>query len=312
MKSISIILDKNREKIINLYNSNISIEKIAKEYNCSPNTIFKSLNKWQVKERNKIYNKGRLEGKDDQILSLYKNGKNCVYIAKELNVTRTAILYWGKKRGLNFSHIPNIIPKYNLNHKFFENIDNEDKAYILGLYFTDGIIKNNRFILGMCDLDVIEKVKNKLEYDGVIYLRKQKKDLHIIDISSPKAVEDLKRMGCVEKKSLILNFPYGYIPDHLMTHFIRGLFDGDGCIYFHKRAKKYYIDIVGTRSICEGCFHFLNIGSIRRAKNNFKNTYRWESQNSKDVKRFLNYIYKDATIYMNRKKVLADKCLKGY
>ena len=43
-------------------------------------------------------------------------------------------------------------------------------------------------------------------------------------------------MNCTQNKSLTLQFP-NFISDELMPHFIRGLFDGDGCIWNGKRKK---------------------------------------------------------------------------
>jgi hypothetical protein len=40
---------------------------------------------------------------------------------------------------------------------------------------------------------------------------------------------DLTRLGAVKNKSLILEFPQ-FITPKLLSHFIRGYFDGDGCI----------------------------------------------------------------------------------
>jgi intein/homing endonuclease len=59
----------------------------------------------------------------------------------------------------------------------------------------------------------------------------------------------LNSYGCVPKKSLILKFPSISIFDNknLIVHFIRGYFDGDGCIsYGNKSHTKCSINIVGT------------------------------------------------------------------
>ena len=49
-----------------------------------------------------------------------------------------------------------------------------------------------------------------------------------IDLKSKQMFEDLQRLGVEPNKSLTCTFPN--INKDLMPHFIRGLFDGDGCV----------------------------------------------------------------------------------
>ena len=57
---------------------------------------------------------------------------------------------------------------------------------------------------------------------------------------------DLNKLGVVERKSLILTFPTEQqVPKHLMPHFIRGYFDGDGSVYKQKQGNTK-IEIGGT------------------------------------------------------------------
>lgn len=46
----------------------------------------------------------------------------------------------------------------------------------------------------------------------------------------------MTKLGAVKNKSLTLIFP-DFIPDRLMSSFILGYFDGDGCIWNGKRKK---------------------------------------------------------------------------
>lgn len=55
----------------------------------------------------------------------------------------------------------------------------------------------------------------------------------IQSLRSQKTVDDLKQLGCIERKSLILKFPTEeQVPFDLLHHFIRGYFDGDGSIFY--------------------------------------------------------------------------------
>lgn len=61
----------------------------------------------------------------------------------------------------------------------------------------------------------------------------------------------LKSYGCVPKKSLILKFPKESIfkSSDLIRHFIRGYWDGDGCLtWADKEHKVANISVLGTKS----------------------------------------------------------------
>jgi hypothetical protein len=247
---------------------------------------------------------------------MHNKGFSAGKIAKNLNVSGKFIIDHANKIGLKFSK-----RLYTLNYNFFDKIDTEDKAYLLGLYFSDGCIspKRNAVQIGMQDLDVIKKVKNALEYTGPINERVEYNNhIHyILNISSKQMVKNLIRMGCVERKSLILKFPHEYIPKNLISHFLRGVFDGDGCIHRCKQKNKfkkenrYILSLVGTKDMCNGFKFYLNVGNFTKHNkyDNEKNTYRWQIGNKKDVEKCLISMYKDATIYMDRKYAKAMEIL---
>ena len=72
---------------------------------------------------------------------------------------------------------------------------------------------------------------------------------------SQKTVNDLKKLGCVEKKSSILTFPTSQqVPNNLIYHFIRGYFDGDGSICI--TDKNYHISFVGTENFIKELYNY--------------------------------------------------------
>lgn len=68
--------------------------------------------------------------------------------------------------------------------------------------------------------------------------------------------EDLEKLGGIKNKSLVLNFPTSSIvPDYLLNHFIRGYFDGDGCIWNGKRKKMIVKDTSRPEGFRERIVH---------------------------------------------------------
>ena len=86
--------------------------------------------------------------------------------------------------------------------------------------------------------------------------------------TSQKTVNDLKRLGCIENKSLVLTFPtYDQVPEELIYHFIRGYFDGDGSVSINSKNYKYaHISIVGTENFIKKLSEYFNYGSVIKDK----------------------------------------------
>jgi len=56
-----------------------------------------------------------------------------------------------------------------------------------------------------------------------------------VKFSGKKIINDLKRLGVVQNKTLILKYPD--IDESIERHFLRGYFDGDGCIRINKDKR---------------------------------------------------------------------------
>lgn len=134
---------------------------------------------------------------------------------------------------------------YQFNENFFESISSEAQAYVLGLFYSDGYVYSSgltggkRAIFSQIDSrkDLVYLVKQLLCAENPIYkIVSGNKYRYEISFNSKKLVSDLCKLNCTQDKSLTLRFP-NFISDELMPHFIRGLFDGDGCIWNGQRKK---------------------------------------------------------------------------
>ena len=192
------------------------------------------------------------------------------------------------------------------NIRNFEIIDTEEKAYQLGFLYADGSVRSidNRIELGLAEKDLthIEKFKEFIGVPNKISYRSQTKSYRYMFKSIP-CKEDLIKQGCVPKKSLILKFPTEQqVPNYLIKHFIRGYFDGDG--WFSNTSSCFQVGIIGTEDFIKG---FLNIIEIQNKNNKIFTVHREDGAKRyvfgglNDVTNFLNWIYKDATIYLDRK-----------
>src|SRR3989344_1091934 len=130
-----------------------------------------------------------------------------------------------------------------LNQNFFKTWTPE-MAYVLGFFAADGCMfthsSGGKYIeLTSCDRSILEKIRRLLNSDHKISSRKRSKDWsesYRIQIGSKEIWNDLLRLGMVSAKSLVLKFPE--VPRTYLKDFVRGYFDGDGCVYFRKNWAK--------------------------------------------------------------------------
>ena len=137
-----------------------------------------------------------------------------------------------------------------INENFFKSWS-EEMAYILGYWFADGCITRRKDMKEGCsylcqfgskDKEQLEKIRDILDSNYKIsqYTKKINNKNFInysLHIRSKEIYEDILNLGGVERKSLIARFPY--VPKEYIKHFIRGYFDGDGCITIKKGKGKY-------------------------------------------------------------------------
>ena len=135
---------------------------------------------------------------------------------------------------LNKSGLAN--KKYNINTDFFKTWSH-DMAYIFGFWFADGCISNGGFSISQHKNDkyILEKILKIMGSNHPIY--KNKNNVLYFCIKSKEIVKDIRLLGGIERKSLNVKFPI--IPKEYLSDFIRGYFDGDGCVYFMKNRKGY-------------------------------------------------------------------------
>ena len=159
------------------------------------------------------------------------------------------------------------------NKDFFKNWSYK-MAYVLGLVYADGAIEDVRKSSRTCyltissnDKSLLEQVKKALSSEHTIYSRKPRivkfnsgksylcKENFNIRIGNKIMFDDLINLGVTPRKSLHMQFPE--IPPIYFGHFLRGYFDGDGCLMVRVRkgqnAKE--VRVVFT----SGCEEFLNI-----------------------------------------------------
>jgi len=138
---------------------------------------------------------------------------------------------------LDIKHIDGYKRKYKVNDNYFKTWSH-NMAYILGFWWADGYISEGRFGITqhIDDIYMLEKISKEMKSSYIISTSK-KRNVAEIRISSNTIINDLLKLDGNYRKSLICKFPY--IPKKYLPDFIRGLWDGDGCIYYNNHQKVY-------------------------------------------------------------------------
>jgi len=212
--------------------------------------------------------------------------------------------------------------KYNEN--YFEIIDNEEKAYFLGFICADGCITNDsekyRYQLTIKihikDINLLEKFIKSI--NGEMNIRKDKKrDICEVYLSGKKIINDLENLGIIQNKTFLVKYPK--INEKLERHFLRGYFDGDGCIRINtdKRdeTKRGDLRIVGgsldmlnkineRMSILFGT----NVNKLYGPKNKEFKYIGWAGMT--DVGKIYEGFYYDTNLFLTRKKIIFDEVIE--
>lgn len=249
----------------------------------------------------------------------YINGISSTKIGKALNVSHKVILKALRRMNVDINQSRSS-RKYNVESDYFDIIDTQNKAYILGLLFADGnncISKGNiRIALQEDDVEILEKIRKEMHYEKELtyidYSNKNDfgytyKNQYKIDIYSTHMCKSLEKVGMIPNKSLILRFPD--IDKSLYRHFIRGYYDGDGSICRQIKSVNNHsinITITSTLLFCEKVSDILkkelNINShVYDASCHNGVTKVLAITGRNNCKHFLDWIYEDSKMYLQRK-----------
>jgi hypothetical protein len=258
-----------------------------------------------------------------EILKKKESGLSTSEICREYNIDKSMLYRIVARNGR-----PKIIPnkKYQVDEKYFEKIDNEEKAYWLGFLYADGYINDKRseksveiglssddskhvFLFSKC-IKSNYPIKERTTSPNYIKKNGQKCKSTHIRIYNSKLVDDLIKLGCVNNKSWIIKFP-NFLNKKLEKHFVRGYFDGDGCI--RKRGlNQYEVNIAGNKEFIEGLKKCLEVNLIQKSYILVRKKDGLASlvvSNNKDCLSLYRFMYADmnSNCYLSRKKEIYDK-----
>lgn len=240
----------------------------------------------------------------DKIIDMYVNDKmSSCKIAKIYDCHDSTIIRQLKRWDVEIrrNRYNNI---YDLDERYFENINTANKAYIIGLLLTDGhLSKNGALMLTLKDLDIMEKYKKELKSNAPI--RYDKYGNPTLNIVCKNFNDDLLKFGFHNRKSYKIDIDkiLSFIPKEFEHHFVRGLFDGDGGIHIYEYdytiKEQCVFQFTGLKNVCDYVYNYLELTTKYVKESDI--TYTIRVGNPLKIKEIFDKLYFNADIYIERK-----------
>ena len=255
-----------------------------------------------------------------QLFEMYETGN---YSGNQLTnyfpVSQVAINNLLRRNGYDAKSASELKRKYPIQEDFFDKIDTQEKAYILGLLYADGWNQTERNVIGIglkeSDKEILDKITSLIQPTKPLgYYKKNKlkrgfensQNEYRLVIANKHISQRLVELGCGKAKTHNLTFPTEeQVPSCLIRHFVRGYFDGDGSVSGDKQKQ---FNLVGTINfllplqqilMSELGFSKTKLDQRHKERDNEIRSLRYCGINQCIT--FRDWLYKDATIYLERK-----------
>lgn len=240
-------------------------------------------------------------------------------IAKLLGIHTTTVHRKAKKMGLSFAGNQRKAERnQSCNIHFFDEWS-PVMAYILGFIFADGSVRQSTVSIEVTESDeeilnfIKRKTKSVLPLANCRHKNSTTKPSLKLRLNSKVMVAKLLELGVFPTKTF-RDDPFPVMPPKMRRHFIRGYFDGDGCVSW-RSDRNCKVEFIGTRQFIKTVRNIL----VKRAGMLWKKTtsrkgkratwsyVSWTHQD--DLRAFASYIYPEGKteFSLKRKK---DKLLE--
>jgi len=167
-----------------------------------------------------------------KLISLAKSGRySSPQIAKFLNCSRSTVLGTLNKLDIHLQNLGTFKKKFSCDDKFFDKLS-PISVYWVGFIAADGVLaeRDKCVAIGLQRQDAthLRKFIKAMKSNSKILYIKSNNSAHV-RIYSHILFNSLAKLGLSPNKALRIQEVK--IPLKLMSHFIRGVYDGDGSIW---------------------------------------------------------------------------------
>ena len=310
---------EDEAKILDLYAVGSSFAEIVRESGRSEHTITAVLRR---NGREPGRNPWRLTDEQrERIPGLYEGGMDAPEIGRVL--------------GCHSSSVYNVLKELNIDRReqiacdnpgYFDQIDTPAKAYWLGFLGADGCVtgftRGDKTYLRL-QVKLARKDRDHLvTLHGALKARRPIRDfdeescgkmvpVSMLAVSSQQVAEALISHGIIRKKTDALEPWNG--PADLMSHYWRGLVDGDGSITINERGV--FVQLTGSEDVAKAFAPWANAVAGTRVnatrKKDCKAAWCVQVGGVTGPRILLAALYDGAPVALARKQALADLAVHG-
>jgi hypothetical protein len=155
---------------------------------------------------------------------------------------------------------------HTCNSNFFKVWSNE-MAYVLGFIWGDGCLEKSNpvVVVSQKEVEILEKIKTLLNSNAIIRTRANsgsKNNISFLSLYNKEMYNDLLSLGLTPTKSKIMTYPH-QMPEQYDSHFLRGIWDANGCISYLGGSSYKASLVTGSLSFCCSVVSRLSYYGIR-------------------------------------------------
>ncbi len=243
-----------------------------------------------------------------QIVQAFEGGMECREIPDFLNVSKRSVARVLAEVGINTKRKN----RYNLDEAYFDTIDSQKKAYLLGLMAADGCVTSTNYVVyESTELSLVKLFKAELIYTGdirTITFPQGYAPHYRINFSSKQLATALKQYAVVVGRTESGAY---YFPEaQYFSSYLLGYFDGDGCAYVNQGRSGGLVCIVGSYPWVKALSNYLDMGKV--VQHQSESVYYWRIYSQEHIQQFYNWVYQIPGLGLDYKKAKIEQILRSY
>jgi len=252
---------------------------------------------------------------ENVIIKLHADGFTQRRMAVELGCGITTVRRYWRRLGLKGRSTGT--RKFRLREDFFGDLEAEKPSYWLGFLLADGCLAKSagtrravRVFLKESDGGHLKKLQAAIGHRGRLVADDREHPRKGLVFNSTGMSRRLLGLGWQRYKENGDPSIIGHVPDCSFRHFLRGYFDGDGCLSrWSGKTSSWYVNIVcrhagPLRSMDERVHSAIGLsGAVRRRGS--VHELKWNGGSRLAV--LLDWLYDGATVFLDRKHARYDE-----
>lgn len=308
----------NRDEIIRLYTEEglgvVEIRKLLHHDAARISDVLKEAGIWIRGSRTFT------DSEEEQIAKIYLAGYSMRRIARTYGIKNSKTVIQGvlERQGITPRPPEETSRIYSLNPHKFDSIDCEASAYWLGFVLCDGGINRRTLYMSQKYTDAyhLEGLKSFLESESPVKtvphrIKEKSYDISEINFTHKHLAKRMRELGLSPHKRN-WEAAIGSIPGNLAHHFIRGIMDADGSVgksppsvgFCSQESMLAWI----RKVLAQNCETNPDLKIQQHTKS--KKTYYLMYSGGRQSRRIAEFLYRDASVFLKRKREIVDNWKK--